>query len=69
MSLKEFVYYYLSPGARKRREIRNLKRDMCDRIMKEHLCTCECYKCSWSENENFSRQEMRENEERTKLLF
>lgn len=51
MSLKEFVYYYLSPGAGKRREIRDFKRDMCDRIMKEHLCTCECYKCSWSENE------------------
>lgn len=49
MSLKDFVYYYLSPGAKKRRDIRNFKREMCDSILKEHLCSGECYKCAWSE--------------------
>lgn len=49
MSLKDFVYYYLSPGAKKRRDIRNFKREMCDSILKKHLCSGECYKCAWSE--------------------
>lgn len=49
--LKFFGYYYLSPGATKRRKLRDFKRGMCKAILDAHLCMAECADCIYRDNE------------------